>query len=62
MESRIAVDDTVYFESIDDPNVRIKANFRGWSGNMACVAYNHGHQITIERNRIFSTDIKGGTE
>jgi hypothetical protein len=55
----IAVDDTVYFESIDDPNYRIKANFRGWSGNYACVVFGHGHQIIIERHRIFNTNIGG---
>lgn len=55
----IAVDDTVYFASVDAPNIRIKANFRGWSGNYACVVYGHGRQIMIERRRIFNMDIGG---
>jgi hypothetical protein len=58
-QDTISVDDTVYFESADDPNIRIKANFRGWSGSLGCVVYNHGHQIMIERSRIFKTDIPG---
>jgi hypothetical protein len=55
--SIISVGDNVWFESVDDVKRRIKANFRGWYGDdMACVVYDHGHQIIIERNRIFNTD------
>lgn len=55
----IAVDDTVYFEALREPNRRIKANFRGWFGIYACVVYGHGIQVMIERSRIFNTDIGG---
>lgn len=46
-----SVGDTVYFEDVTNPENRIPANFRGFTGDKAVVVWN-GQQMAIERNRI----------